>query len=63
MRSPNHSLQRVPVAVVAVPFLFLLSGCTVIGDIFKAGMGVGIFAVVVVIAVLGGIAALVSRRG
>jgi hypothetical protein len=63
MRSPNPSLQHVPVVVVAAPLLFLLSGCAVIGDIFKAGMGVGIFAVVLVIAVVGGIAALVSRRG
>ncbi len=37
-------------------FLFslitLLSGCEIIGGIFKAGMGVGIFIVVLVIAVI-----------
>ncbi len=30
----------------------MLSGCAAIGDIFKAGMGVGIFLVVVVIIII-----------
>ena len=33
----------------AAMLLPLLTGCEVIGDIFKAGMGVGIFIVIVVV--------------
>ena len=33
-------------------FLLTFSGCSVVGGIFKAGMGVGIFAVVLVIAII-----------
>jgi hypothetical protein len=32
--------------------LFILTGCSVIADIFRAGMGVGIFLVVLVIALV-----------
>ena len=32
--------------------LFSFTSCEVIGDIFKAGMGVGIFAVIFVIAIV-----------
>jgi threonine/homoserine efflux transporter RhtA len=35
-----------------VPLAFSLSGCAVIGDIFKAGVWVGVLAVVIVIALL-----------
>ncbi len=35
-----------------VSLLSCLSGCQIIGDIFKTGMGVGIFLVVIVIAVV-----------
>jgi hypothetical protein len=54
--------QRVPLALLAAPLLLLLSGCRVIGDIFKAGVGVGIFFVLVALAVIGGLAALFGRR-
>lgn len=40
--------------------LFTVTSCEVIGDIFQAGMGVGIFIVIVVIAV---IAFVVSKLG
>ncbi len=50
-------------AVVAPALLLSLSGCQIIGDIFKAGVGVGIFVVVVLVAVVGGIAALAMRKG
>ncbi|MEO5569774.1 MAG: hypothetical protein ABIT08_07610 [Bacteroidia bacterium] len=47
---------------IALAFLFLtaFSSCAVVGGIFKAGMGVGIFIVVLVIAL---IIFLASRMG
>ena len=56
-------IGRAPLVIPAAVALLSLSGCQVIGDIFKAGVGVGIFAVVVVIALVGGLVALVSRKG
>jgi hypothetical protein len=40
----------------------LLSGCRIIGGIFKAGVGVGIFVVLICLAIVGGLAALFGRR-
>jgi hypothetical protein len=40
----------------------LLSSCTVIGDIFKTGMGVGIFIVIFIIALIGGIILAIGRK-
>ncbi len=41
---------------IALPVLFLIlttfSSCSVVGGIFKAGMGVGIFAVIAVVVVI-----------
>jgi len=60
------SLSRIPARVAltlpAAVVLLSLSGCQVIGDIFKAGVGVGIFAVVALVAIVGGIVAMVSRK-
>jgi hypothetical protein len=56
-------IRRAPLAIPAAAILLSLSGCQVIGDIFKAGVGVGIFVVVVLVAIVGGIAALVTRKG
>jgi len=39
-----------------------LGGCRVVGDIFKAGVWVGVVAVVVVLALIGGVGALARRR-
>ena len=42
-------------AVIFVALFFaanLLTGCEVIGGIFKAGMGVGIFVIVVIVALV-----------
>ncbi len=44
-------------------FLLTLSSCEVIGGIFKAGVGVGIFIVVAIIAVIIFIVAKVSGGG
>lgn len=38
--------------ITLVALLTTLSGCSVVGGIFKTGMGVGIFIVVVVIALI-----------
>lgn len=40
--------------------MFLLSGCELVGDIFKAGVWVG---VLLVLAVIGGIIWMVSKAG
>jgi len=39
----------------------MLSGCNVIKGIFKAGVGVGVVAVVLVVAVIGGAIAMLRR--
>lgn len=38
--------------VIFVSFLFLFSGCSVIGDIFEAGMWFGIIGAVLVVALI-----------
>lgn len=38
--------------VLFVSFLFLFSGCSVIGDIFEAGMWVGIIGAVLIVALI-----------
>jgi hypothetical protein len=40
---------------------WLLSGCRLVGDIFKAGVWVGVVVVVALVAIIGGAAALVRR--
>jgi hypothetical protein len=50
----NNSLRFLPL----LAGLFLLSGCEIAGDIFKAGVWVGVLAV---IAVIGGVIWLVSK--
>ena len=42
--------------------LFELEGCSVVKGIFKAGVGVGVVLVVTVLALLGGAAALLTRK-
>jgi len=48
------------IAVSSILFLTTFSSCSVVGGIFKTGMGVGIFLVVLVIAL---IAFFASRMG
>ena len=52
----NNSLMFLPLSAG----LFLLSGCELAGDIFKAGVWVG---VLLVLGVIGGVIWLVSRAG
>jgi hypothetical protein len=50
-----------PLLLIAASLL-MLDGCRAIKGIFEAGVGVGVFAVVIVLAVIGGIAAMVARK-
>jgi len=50
-------LTRVLMLVLLVVASLTLSGCEAIGDIFKAGVWVGVLFVVIVIAIVGFIAA------
>lgn len=45
----------------SLALLASLSGCRVVGGIFKAGVGVGVFVVVVAIAIVAGIVGFVRR--
>ncbi|MEO8801059.1 MAG: hypothetical protein ABI551_24420 [Polyangiaceae bacterium] len=49
------------VGIFAAIAAFLLSGCAVVGGIFKAGVWVGVLAVVGLFVVIGGAAALLGR--
>ncbi len=50
--NPEHMrtllLRSLPLLLVLV----LVTGCELVGDIFKAGVGVGIFLVILVVAVI-----------
>lgn len=50
-----------PLLLIAMSLL-VLDGCQVVKGIFEAGVGVGVFAVVALLAVIGGIAAMVMRK-
>ena len=55
-------MKKLQLFLVSI-MLLTLSSCQVIGDIFKAGVGVGVFAVVAVIAVIIFIIAKVAGSG
>ncbi|MHB1178121.1 MAG: hypothetical protein ACYCZO_07290 [Daejeonella sp.] len=48
----NFTIMRNSYVIVALFVLTLLSGCELVGDIFKAGAYTGIFIVVVIIALI-----------
>ena len=50
-------LVRVLIVALLVTASMTLAGCEAIGDIFKAGMWVGVLFVVIIIAIVGFIAA------
>ena len=54
--------QMPVVVLVLAGALPLLTGCAVIGDIFKAGVGVGVFLVVGLLAVVGGIVFMATKK-
>jgi hypothetical protein len=52
--------MRVRPALALVPLAFSVSGCAVVEGIFKAGVWVGVLAVVIVLAVAFGLVRLMS---
>ena len=56
------SAQTPALVLVVATCAMMLNGCAAIGDIFKAGVGVGIFVVVVVLALVGGVVAMVTKK-
>lgn len=62
---PEAALVRTPrvlsLAMVAL-VLSALPGCAVVGDIFKAGMWVGILAIVGLVVVVGGLFSLFRKK-
>jgi hypothetical protein len=55
-------MNKIGILLVSL-ILLTLSSCQIIGDIFKAGVGVGIFIVVAIIAIVIFIVAKVAGRG
>jgi len=53
--------QASSLALIATS-LFVLDGCQVIKGIFEAGVGVGVLIVVTIVAVIGGVLAMVLRK-
>jgi hypothetical protein len=56
----STALLRVLSVVLLVLATITLAGCEVVGDIFKAGVWVGVLAVVVVLGVFGFVVAKIS---
>jgi hypothetical protein len=52
---------QVPSLALIITSLLVLDGCEVIKGIFKAGVGVGVISVVVVLVLIGGIVAMVRK--
>jgi len=50
-----------PLAIIAACML-VLDGCRVVKGIFEVGFGVGVIVVVAIVAVIGGVLALVMRK-
>lgn len=57
-RNVIHPWMAIVLTIFAA---FFLSGCKVVGAIFKTGLGVGVFVTVVVVALIGGVVALVRK--
>ena len=45
-------MKKIGISAILMSLLITISGCSVIGGIFKTGMGVGIFIVIAVIALI-----------
>lgn len=66
IHADRHGLAKkmgaqVPSLALMITSLLVLDGCEVIKGIFKAGVGVGVISVVVVMVVIGGIVAMVRK--
>lgn len=58
---PNDYGRPWMAMTLAVFAMMFLNGCKVVGAIFKTGLGVGVFITVVLVAIVGGVAALVRK--
>ncbi len=61
-RGPNPIFKRATTLLLSMTSLFVLGGCEVIKGIFGVGFGLGALIVVAVVAIIGGIIAMVSRK-
>jgi len=60
LKSQNNNMKKISLIAIVV-LLVSLSGCQLVGDIFKAGVGAGIFLVVVVVGLIIFLIAKMSR--
>jgi hypothetical protein len=44
--------NQIPKIILLLAVLFSVAGCELVGDIFEAGMSVGIFLVILIIAII-----------
>lgn len=64
LEGPGHTTKigtHVPSLALILTSLLVLDGCEAIKTIFKAGVGVGVISVVVVLVLIGGIVAMVRK--
>jgi len=58
---PIQHVRKRPSTLVLAAMFALLPGCRIVGDVFKAGLWVGIVAAVFLVAIVAGIASLIRR--
>jgi hypothetical protein len=68
-RETSRTALRAPTAtyggaslLIMITSLFALDGCQAIKSIFEVGFGVGVVVVIALVAIIGGIVAMASRR-
>ena len=61
LRAP-YATPRAGLLLVMITSLVALDGCQAIKGIFEAGFGVGVVLVIAVVAIIGGVVAMVSRN-
>jgi hypothetical protein len=61
-RGPNPTFKHAITLLLGMMSLSVLGGCQVIKGIFGVGFGLGALIVVAVVAIIGGIVAMVSRK-
>jgi hypothetical protein len=61
LRAPGRALCVASLATMLTS-LFVLDGCQAIKGIFEAGFGVGVVVVIAIVAIIGGVIAMVSRK-
>jgi hypothetical protein len=58
---PNEITKPWMAISLALFAMMFLNGCKVVGAIFKTGLGIGVFITVVIVALIGGVAALIRK--